>query len=259
MKRVTAFVGSARRGHTYQAVCQFLAGLEKSGDVECEILRLADYRLESCRGCCSCFNNGEATCPLKDDRDFLIRKIEASDGVVFASPNYSFQVSGLMKTFLDRLGFLFHRPRFHGKVFTGLVTQGIYGGRKVAKYLDFVGGGLGFNTVRSSCLKTLDPMTDEARAQFDRSIAAQAERYRAELAKGAFPKPGWIKLLLFRLSRTSMSLMLDGASCDWRYYTERGWFDSDYYYPTRLGLLKSMAGRLFDAAAGGLARKRRQA
>jgi len=36
----------------------------------------------------------------------------ASDGVIFATPNYSFQVSGIMKVFLDRLGFAFHRRAF---------------------------------------------------------------------------------------------------------------------------------------------------
>lgn len=98
-------------------------------------------------GCLSCFNRGEEFCAFRDDRDVLIGKIMGSDGVVFATPNYSFNVSGMMKIFLDRLGFLFHRPSFFGKAFTGIVAQGIYGGEKIVKYLDFVGNGLGFNVV----------------------------------------------------------------------------------------------------------------
>src|SRR5512141_619713 len=108
MKRVTAFVGSARKRNTYKAVLQFLDNLQALGDVEYEIAVLGDYRLEPCRGCQLCFRKGEEFCPLKDDRDVLFEKISASDGVVFATPNYSFQVSGLMKLFLDRCGFLFH-------------------------------------------------------------------------------------------------------------------------------------------------------
>ena len=72
-----------------------------------------------------CFKKGEEFCPLRDDRDVLMEKINASDGVIFASPNYSWQMSGLMKVFLDRFGFAIHRPRYFGKVFTGIVTQGI--------------------------------------------------------------------------------------------------------------------------------------
>ena len=39
------------------------------------------------------------------------------------------------------------------------------------------------------------------------------------------------------------------GSVDYRYYTEKGWFKSDYYYPTRLGALKKVAGKLFDRMA----------
>ena len=145
--KVTAFVGSARKKHTYQATEKFLQNLQSLGDVEYEIVALSDYSLKICSGCKLCLDKGEALCPLRDDRDILIKKMQQSDGVVFASPNYSFQVSGLMKVFLDRLGFGFHRPQFFGKACTSLVAQGVYGGRKIVKYLDFVGRGLGFNVV----------------------------------------------------------------------------------------------------------------
>jgi NAD(P)H-dependent FMN reductase len=205
-----------------------------------------------------CFNNGEEFCPLHDDRNLLIEKIEASDGVVFASPNYSFQVSGLMKIFLDRLGFIFHRPRFHGKTFTSIVTQGIFGGGKIVKYFDFVAKGLGFNTVRGSCLRTLEPMTEKAQAKIERTLAAQSRRFYERLAKPAFPAPTFLGLMLFRMSRTSMKLMLDGRSRDWRFYTDKGWFESDYYYPIRLGALKKAAGLLFDGVAVSMARREQE-
>ncbi len=79
MKRVTAFVGSARKKHTYNAVCQFLKNLESLGGVEYEIVVLSDHQLGTCRGCQLCFEKGEEFCPLKDDRDVLIEKIMASD------------------------------------------------------------------------------------------------------------------------------------------------------------------------------------
>jgi multimeric flavodoxin WrbA len=255
VKRVVAFVGSARKRHTYQAARQFLDNLQAFGDVECEIVALGDYRLDTCRGCLSCFEKGEERCPLRDDRDALIAKIEASDGVVFASPNYSFQVSGLMKTFLDRLGFVFHRPRFHGKTFTSIVCQGIYGGGKIVKYLDFASAGLGFNTVKGSALPTFEPMTDKARAKIDGILARQSRRFHERLAKPAFPAPTLLKLALFRMSRTSMKLRLDGSSRDYAYYAEKGWFESDYYYPTRRGVPKKVAGSFFDSVAAGLTRK----
>ena len=246
-KRIVAFVGSARKGHTYDAVVQFLGNLQSMGDIEYEIVRLSDYRLGVCRGCKVCFVKGEEHCPLKDDRDLLIEKIMASDGVIFATPNYSFQVSAILKTFLDRLGFAFHRPAFFGKTFTCIVAQGIYGGGKIVSYLDFVANGLGFNTVKGSCILTIDPVTEKQKQKTDRVLAAQARRYYARLQKPAFAAPGLIKLVLFRFGRTKIRLELDDRSRDYNYYAGKGWFESDYYYPTRLGMLKKGAGKLVDS------------
>lgn len=249
MKKITAFVGSPRKKHTHGAAAQFLSHLQALGDIETEIVHLNDYRIETCKGCCVCFNKGEEHCPLQDDRDVLLDKIMASDGVVFATPNYSFQVSAVMKTFLDRLGFVFHRPRFFGKAFTGIVTQGIYGGGKIVDYLDFVGSGLGFNTVKGSCLTTLDPMTEKQRQKMDQTLAKQAGRFHARLEQPAYPAPSLLKLMLFRLSRTKMRIELDDSFRDYTYYADKGWFESGYYYPVRLGLLKTGAGKLFDAVS----------
>jgi multimeric flavodoxin WrbA len=256
VKKVTAFVGSARKKHTHDAVSQFLGNLQSLGDVEYEIVALRDYRLETCRGCLSCFKKGEEFCPLKDDRDALIEKIMASDGVVFASPNYSFQVSAIMKTFLDRLGFVFHRPRFFGKTFTSIIAQGIYGGDKIVRYLDFVGNGLGFNTVKGSCITALEPMTEKGKQKIDRALAAQSRRFYERLLKPAYPTPTLFKLMAFRMARTSIRLMLDDSSRDYTYYKDQGWFESDYYYPARLNVLQKVTGSLFDSIAAGMARRR---
>lgn len=254
MKRVVAFVGTAHKRYTYAAVQNFLRRVEALGGVECEIVSLSDYRIETCRGCLACFDRGEERCPLRDDRDLLLQKMADADGVVFATPNYSFQVSGLMKCFLDRLGFAFHRPRFFGKSYTSIVCQGLYGGSKIVRYLDMVGVGLGFNTVRGSCLRSLHPMTEKAQAIIDATLDRQSRRFHARLTASAYPVPSILRLMLFRLSRSSMKRMLDGSNPDHAYFSAKGWLDSEYYYPTKLGGAKKAAGRLFDSIGGGLAK-----
>lgn len=256
MKRVTAFVGTARKKHTYEAVREFLGGLEAFGDVETEIVALSDYRIETCRGCKLCFEKGEEFCPLKDDRNVLVEKMMASDGVVFASPNYSFQVSGMMKVFLDRLGYLFHRPRFHGKTFTSIVVQGVYGGSKIVKYLDFVGSGLGFYVAKGSCATAFEPMTEKEQRKRDRALSKQSKRFYEQLSKPADRVPGLFGLLIFRYARTSMRIELDDSNRDYQYFQEKGWFESDYYYPTHLGVLKRWAGSLLDSVFLGMSKSR---
>ncbi len=256
MKRVTAFVGSAHKKITHGAVRRFLDELRSLGDVETEMVTLSDHHLEICRGCRLCFEKGEEFCPLKDDRDTLFAKIEASDGVVFATPNYSFHVSGLLKVFLDRFGFVFHRPRYFGKTFTSVVTQGIYGGGKIVKYLDFAAAGLGFNTVRGTCFTAFDPMTEKERRRRDEALAEQCRRFYERMVRDPYPVPTLVKLIAFRMGRTGLRLELDDSSFDFRYYRDKGWFDSEYFYPTRLGPLKKAAGRLAESFQGRRTRKR---
>jgi multimeric flavodoxin WrbA len=249
MKKVTAFVGSAHKKNTHQAVAQFLKNLQALGDVECETVTLSDYNLGTCRGCRLCFEKGEEFCPLKDDRDVLMEKIKASDGVIFATPNYTWQVSGIMKTFLDRFGFICHRPRYFGKAFTSIVTQGFTGGDKIVAYFDFLAKFLGFNKVKGVSLTTLDPRTEKAQQKIDKALAKLSKRFYATLTNATYPAPSWFMLIAFRMSRTSMFQLLDERSRDYRYFAEKGWFESDYYYPIRLGALKKNAGKLFDRMA----------
>src|SRR5512138_2740608 len=82
MKSVTAFVGSPRKkGATYIATRQFLDSLQSFGDIQSEIVFLSECNVGVCRGCKNCFVRGEEHCPLKDDRDLLVEKMIASDGV----------------------------------------------------------------------------------------------------------------------------------------------------------------------------------
>jgi len=56
-------------------------------------------------------------------------------------------------------------------------------------------------------------------------------------------------LAVFRTFRSMIRQASDDSTRDHRYYAEKGWLESDYYYPTRLGLLKKVAGKLFDSMA----------
>ncbi len=247
--KVTAFIGSGRKQHTYNASVRFLQNLQSLGNVEYEVVRLSEYNIGTCKGCRICFDKGEEFCPFRDDRDKLVEKINDSDGVIFASPNYSFQVSSMMKVFIDRLAFCFHRPCFFGKTFTSIVVQGIGKGQNIVKYLDFVGKGLGFNVVKGCCIKTLEPMTEKSQADFDRTIDQQSKKYFDQLVKSEFPTPSFWWLMVFRMGRTSMHKMLDEKWRDYTYYRDKGWFESDYFYPVKLNPVKKLTGKVFDKLA----------
>jgi multimeric flavodoxin WrbA len=254
--KVTAFVGSARKKHTYKATEQFIHNLQSLGDIEYEIITLSNYHLEVCKGCMLCLNKGEELCPLKDDRDKLIEKMYNSDGIIFASPNYSFNVSGLMKVFLDRLGFIFHRPRFFGKTFTSFVVQGFYRGDKIIDYFNFIGKALGFNVVKGRCLNSLEPMTEKDQKIFNSIIDKQSKKFYSALIKKEYPIPTLFQLMIFRMARTSMQLLLNENWRDYTYYKKNGWFESDYYYPTQLNPIKKLTANFFDLLFNRIYRKK---
>jgi len=258
MKHVTALIGTARRKHTHDAVATFLRHLEAFGDVTSEVVMLSDYHIESCCGCKLCFEKGEDACPYKDDRDALVEKMTASDGIVLATPSYMFQVSGTMKTLIDRLSYIAHRPRFFGKSFTNIVTQGLPMESKIGKYLNLVGSCWGYSPVPGTRITALEPMTDGEVAKADAALLRHSQRFHHSLFQVRNPVPSMVMLMGFRIGRTTMKWELDERSCDYLYFKERGWFDAAYYYPTRLGPVKRLVGSLTDGITARMAKKRGQ-
>jgi multimeric flavodoxin WrbA len=246
MKTVTVLVGSARQSHTFKAAESFLARLGKLVDIQGEVVQLDRFRIETCRGCKTCFEKGEEFCPLKDDVTEILHKLEKSDGVVFASPNYAFQVSGILKVFLDRIAFKLHRPCFFGRTFSSIVAQGIHGGNKIRKYLEFIGRCLGFRVSPGAVLTTLEPLTPKAAMLNGRALNKMASRFAGYLEKPRLPTPRLMDLVVFRLSRTGIQSQLTDENRDYSYYREKGWFESEFYYPTPLSPGKKLIGCLVD-------------
>lgn len=244
MKKVTAFIGSQTKRHTYQAVQEFEKNLKQYGEIDFEYVTLSDYRLEFCRGCLQCFDKGEEYCTLRDDRDVLLGKMEQSDGVILATPNYAWHVSARMKNFLDRTAFINHRPRFFNKAFTAIVTQGIGRGDDILKFLYFTGESLGFHVSKGCCVTTREPMNEVQKKEYSRKIKQAADRFYEELLRPA-PPPSLFRLMIFRMSLPLVKSAGEEYR-DYHYYKEKGWFEAEYYYPTSLGFPKKVAGRLFD-------------
>ena len=102
--RITAFNSSPRkdRGNTHVMVSEFLKGAEEAG-AEVENVFLAKKKITPCIACYACWTTSPGECVHADDMAGLIDKLLSSDAVVFASPVYVDNVTGIMKNFMDRL------------------------------------------------------------------------------------------------------------------------------------------------------------
>lgn len=92
-------------GNTDTIVSLFAEGAQAAG-FHAEGIHLRDLTIADCIGCCTCLR--ESKCHFEDDMTELRQKIIDSSVLVFASPLYFCEVTGLMKTFIDRLYFFYH-------------------------------------------------------------------------------------------------------------------------------------------------------
>ena len=104
-KRIVIISTSPRRNSNSEALANaFAKGAAESGnDVEVISLRGKDMRF--CLGCFACQKTGK--CVIKDDMNEIVPKMEQADVLVFATPIYYYEMSGQMKTLLDRANPLF--------------------------------------------------------------------------------------------------------------------------------------------------------
>jgi len=102
--KITIFNGSPRAeaGNTHVMVGAFMKGAVHAG-AEVENVFLAKKEINPCRGCFSCWLKTPGECVIKDDMAELLKKFAGSDIVVFATPLYVDNVTGIMKNFMDRL------------------------------------------------------------------------------------------------------------------------------------------------------------
>ena len=98
MSDILGICGSARKtGNTATLLKEVL----QSTGMKSELIFLSDLVIGFCTGCLSCRQN-RGICVKKDDMQGLIEKLLAARALVFGSPNYYYDVSGLMKNMIDR-------------------------------------------------------------------------------------------------------------------------------------------------------------
>ena len=102
MSNIVVLAGSMRKGgNTDQLVQAFADGAGKNNTVE--IISVADYKVNPCIGCNTCFDREGNECFQKDDMTKVYEKLKVADVLVIASPVYFYGVSAQLKALIDRL------------------------------------------------------------------------------------------------------------------------------------------------------------
>ncbi len=108
-RKIVAINGSYRgdKGQTHALVEELFQGSRNAG-AECEEIVLARHKINRCLACDECHTSKhplECAYANRDDVASIFEKMMAADLLVYATPIYIFGVSGLMKTFIDRMNF----------------------------------------------------------------------------------------------------------------------------------------------------------
>lgn len=124
--KVIGIVGSPRSGGNTEYMVNYTLDELKMQGFETELITLHDKDIRYCVGCDECKKTDE--CVIKDDMQELTKKVLDADGIIMSSPVYFGDMTGLAKSFIDRLRPLRNIHAFKYKVCGAISTGGFRNG-----------------------------------------------------------------------------------------------------------------------------------
>ena len=105
MKRVIVISTSLRRGSNSDKLAdKFVEGAKAAGN-DVEKISLTGKDIQFCKGCLACQKLGR--CVINDDVNGIMAKVLEADVVAWATPIYYYEMSGQMKTLIDRMNAMY--------------------------------------------------------------------------------------------------------------------------------------------------------
>lgn len=105
MKRIVVISTSLRRNSNSDALAdRFIEGAVSAGN-EVGKISLVGKNIQFCKGCMACQKLKK--CIIDDDVNDIMRKVLEAEVVVWATPVYYYEMSGQMKTLIDRMNAMY--------------------------------------------------------------------------------------------------------------------------------------------------------
>ncbi len=102
-KKIVILNGSPRKnGNTSELVKAFTEGAESAGNTVTEFF-LDKMNINGCKGCFGGHSNKECPCVQQDDMNEIYPVVKECDVIVLATPLYYWNMSGQIRTAIDRL------------------------------------------------------------------------------------------------------------------------------------------------------------
>lgn len=105
MKKVLIISTSLRQNANSEILAKETVRGAKEAGHSVEFVSLKDKEINFCKGCLACQKLGK--CVINDDANEITLKMKDADVIVWATPIYYYEMSGQMKTLIDRANSLF--------------------------------------------------------------------------------------------------------------------------------------------------------
>ncbi len=115
MNIVLGIGGSPRKGGNSDILVEQIVKGAKSSGSTVETVQIRDYNIQPCLACERCRKDGSCT-GVQDGMQLIYPKVKESKGLVIVTPVYSYNMTSILKAFIDRLYSLYFfsddRPGF---------------------------------------------------------------------------------------------------------------------------------------------------
>lgn len=239
MKKILVIFGSQRKKGAGVKTIEMFKSKFDCTQYSFETVFLSDYEIASCLGCTVCFKKKE--CVIKDDVTSIVEKMKSSDGIIFVTPIYAMNISGLLKTFIDRISYMLHKPALYEKHSYIIITTDVGGFKVISAYMKYLMNAFGiYNTGYTGVIAKFIKKDENYQNQISDAMTVEAETFKNLLNRGKTYKPKFTQILRFNLWKTSAVMKKDIYPGDYRYWEEKGWLDKDYYYPIKINAIQKI-------------------
>lgn len=244
--KIVVIAGSPRKKNSYLLTKALERELKKLCEAEFEYVFLKDLSLATCQGCHACLFHGVDRCPLPDSIQETLDSMLNAHGIIFVSPVYVSQVTGLMKNFIDRFSFLCHRPGLYRQHALAISTTGVMGLKGVLNYLEEVASTWGIRSVTKLGMVT-PPDISEEKIKGNSSIEKAAKKFHKRLTSSSW-EPSLKQVIQFNAQKTFLTTPQAKRISpeDYRYYLPLK--DKEYHTDVRINPFKKLIGKLVALA-----------
>jgi len=237
---ILTIIGSPKgKGSGYKISKKVEKILSSKGNVSFEYLLLKNFDLKMCIGCFQCVKKGIEKCPIDDSFKKLEEKINKADGIIVVSPGYVYNVSWLMKNFIDRFAYTNHRPKYFDKKIMLIANSGA-GMDSTLKSMENVFGAGPEIISKISYITPEWELKDSVNIKQDKMLAEESEKFYKSIVNNTKPVPTINDLVRFNLFKKISEDTMNYLPADYKYYKDK----EHYYYKVKISPVKRLFASL---------------